>query len=293
MLYLRNINQTWHGAMVRYLKDAFATGNDIYPTSLPNAYRFLDDWKTRHRVKGSFAGKGDGVTLANTQERDQEGKHDPRFVIPGRERTLCWDCGYYGHRRGNKVCPNYDPSKRNRNRGGADDSKSDTKKEQTNVTGDSGIIPAPNTGETKGQASTASSVTWTAPAEEAAKNESISCTIADCLGEQNFIFLQGDNMDPDPSHYILLDNQSTCHVFKDPALSRTFKRHHTPSSFTAQPAPVTRIPSDLSQTSPIRFGSANRGLRTFYLLLGSELRGATLPTTKHEMHLLSTGRPEQ
>ncbi len=43
MLYLQNINQTWHGAMVRYLEDAFATGNNIYPTSLPDAYRFLDD----------------------------------------------------------------------------------------------------------------------------------------------------------------------------------------------------------------------------------------------------------
>ncbi len=28
MLYLRNINQAWHGAMVRYLEDAYATGND-------------------------------------------------------------------------------------------------------------------------------------------------------------------------------------------------------------------------------------------------------------------------
>ncbi len=38
VLYLQNINQTWHGSMVRYLEGAYATRNDIYPTSLPNAY---------------------------------------------------------------------------------------------------------------------------------------------------------------------------------------------------------------------------------------------------------------
>ncbi len=77
MLYLQNINQTWHSAMARYLEDAYATGNNIYPCTLPDAYRFLDDWKTRHRVKGAFAGRSNGVALANAQEQGQEGKRDP------------------------------------------------------------------------------------------------------------------------------------------------------------------------------------------------------------------------
>ncbi len=38
MLYLCNINQSWHRQMVRYVEDAYVTGNDIYPTSLPDAY---------------------------------------------------------------------------------------------------------------------------------------------------------------------------------------------------------------------------------------------------------------
>ncbi len=75
--------------MVRYLEDAYATGNDIYPRTLPDAYCFLDDWKTRHRIKGAFAGRSDGVALANAQEQGQEGKRDPRFIVPGRENTLC------------------------------------------------------------------------------------------------------------------------------------------------------------------------------------------------------------
>ena len=29
MFYLRNINQSWHGSMVRYLEDTYATGSDI------------------------------------------------------------------------------------------------------------------------------------------------------------------------------------------------------------------------------------------------------------------------
>ena len=116
MLYLRNINQTWHGTMVRYLEDAYATGNDIYPTSLPDAYRFLDDWKTRQRVRGVFAGRSEGVTLTTTGGETQSGKRDERYVIPGKERILCWDCGYYGHGRGNKLCPNYDPAKAGNNK---------------------------------------------------------------------------------------------------------------------------------------------------------------------------------
>ncbi len=40
MLYLQNINQLWHRQMVRYLEDAYAMGNDIYPNSLPDAYVF-------------------------------------------------------------------------------------------------------------------------------------------------------------------------------------------------------------------------------------------------------------
>ncbi len=50
MLYLRNINQSWHGSMVRYLEDAYSTGNNIYPTLLPDSYRFLDDLKSRYHV---------------------------------------------------------------------------------------------------------------------------------------------------------------------------------------------------------------------------------------------------
>ncbi len=64
MLYLRNINQTWHCGMVRYLEDTYIMGMDIYPTSLPDVYWFLDDWKMHHRIRGGFTTKGDGVTLA-------------------------------------------------------------------------------------------------------------------------------------------------------------------------------------------------------------------------------------
>ncbi len=55
MLYLRKVNQVWHGAMVKYLEDAYLTGTDIYLASLPDAYCFLDDWKTHHYALGGFA----------------------------------------------------------------------------------------------------------------------------------------------------------------------------------------------------------------------------------------------
>mmetsp|Transcript_27302 Transcript_27302/g.56123 ORF Transcript_27302/g.56123 Transcript_27302/m.56123 type:complete len:184 (+) Transcript_27302:1-552(+) len=92
MLYLRNINQSWHGSMVRYLEDAYATGNDIYPTLLPDVYRFLDDWKMQHHMRGKFASRTEGMTMAMTDGEEKSGKRDPQFVIQGREHILCWDC---------------------------------------------------------------------------------------------------------------------------------------------------------------------------------------------------------
>ncbi len=48
-------------------------GNDIFPTTLPDAYRFLDDWKSRHREQGLFAGKGEGIALATGDAEEHEG----------------------------------------------------------------------------------------------------------------------------------------------------------------------------------------------------------------------------
>ncbi len=63
--------------------------------------------------------------------QQEEWKRNPRFVVPGKENILCWDCNYYGHRRGHKVCPNYNPSRWSNSQTG--------KGEQVNVTtGDGG-----------------------------------------------------------------------------------------------------------------------------------------------------------
>ncbi len=73
MLYLQNINQSWHGQTVRYLEDAYAAGNDIYPISLPYAYHFLDDWKAQHCVPGKFTGGMEGVTMATAMTSKRKG----------------------------------------------------------------------------------------------------------------------------------------------------------------------------------------------------------------------------
>ncbi len=73
--------------------------------------------------------------MAIADEEQKEGKHDDRFVLPGIERVLCWDCNYYGHRRGHKICPNYDPSKLVHARG--------QKTQQVNVTAGSNGTSSP------------------------------------------------------------------------------------------------------------------------------------------------------
>mmetsp|Transcript_17391 Transcript_17391/g.36462 ORF Transcript_17391/g.36462 Transcript_17391/m.36462 type:complete len:210 (+) Transcript_17391:789-1418(+) len=186
MLYLRNVNQVWHRAMVRYLEDAYTTGTDIYPMSLLDVYQFLNNWKTCHRVRGGFSRKGDGIKLATAEEGEENRKHYPRFVMPGKEHILCWDCG---HRHHNKVCPNYNLSKQGNSRG----DKNDKKEAQVNTT----------TGDDSGQGATggggsqvlfASSLTdrnvWTVLATTAAKDESVLCTLAKPQVAHNFIFFQ-------------------------------------------------------------------------------------------------------
>ncbi len=132
MLYLRNINQSWHGLMDKYLEDAYATGNDIYPTLLPDAYCFMDDWKEQHQTQRKFTGGSEGITMATAGNKQKEG-NNARFVILGKEHVLCWDCNYYGHRRGHKICPNYDPLRPADARG--------QKTQQVNVTSGNNTTP--------------------------------------------------------------------------------------------------------------------------------------------------------
>ncbi len=182
MLYLWNINQTWHGVMVRYLEDAYVTGNVIHPTSLPDAYHFLDNWKTCHQIRGASGGRGEGVLLVNKEGQEQTVKSDLCYVVPGREHMLCWDCGYYGHRQGNRVCPNYDPSKRNESHRSNNNSKQG---EQVNETKGGGQLAWSASKEETGRQE---SSIWTAPVAVVAKSELISCTLMGPDVEHKFTF---------------------------------------------------------------------------------------------------------
>ena len=219
MLYFKNIHQSWHGPMVRYLEDAFATGTDLYPTSLAAAYSFLDDWKARHRIRGVFTGRGDGIALATA---GADGKHDERFVVPGKEHVLCWDCNYYGHGRGNKLCPNYDPSRARE--GKAKDGN------QVHATAGTPLAKGIEISQAPSSASRVSiDSVWSGPQGVSAvgqsqaetgnmAHETTMCTVVEESYDVNFSFFQGSNVAGDVGDYILLDNQSTCHVFKDRAL---------------------------------------------------------------------------
>ncbi len=88
ILYLCNINQAWHGPMVRYLEDSYATRNDIYPTSLPDVYRLLYIWKTFHYVQGKFTGRLEGITLTTANDQEEEGKYYACFIVLGKEHIL-------------------------------------------------------------------------------------------------------------------------------------------------------------------------------------------------------------
>ncbi len=54
-------------------------------------------------------------------------------------------------------------------------------------------------------------------AEEAAKPKATSCTVAEAVGH-NFTFLQKSVASEHWDSYVLLDNQPTCHVFKNKSL---------------------------------------------------------------------------
>ncbi len=151
---------------------------------------------------------------------------------------MYWDYGYFGHQQGNKICPNYDPSKRispGRN-------KTNKKDEQVNATAGEESSHGGTGGRTS-QMSATSSLTngtgWATLAAAAAKSklvsfnladpssanatagnlkdESVTCTLAGTKVAHDFTF-QRTTPCWDPDHHILLDNQSMCHVFKDKSL---------------------------------------------------------------------------
>ena len=216
MLYFRNIHQGWHGTMVRYLEDAYATGNDLYPKTLPDSYKFLDDWKARHRGRRGFAGRSEGITLA-TLDQDEKGKRDERFVVPGKEHVLCWDCNFYGHGRGNKICPNFDPSKAREGKG--------QKQQVTNVTA-SGSQEQSSV--TQSGATPASGVSWSTSPAAAAAEESVHCTVQEESWDHHFTFIQGTSRLEERENFVLLDNQSTCHVFKSRELLKNIQQARDP-----------------------------------------------------------------
>ncbi len=139
------------------------------------------------------------------------------FVVPRKEHVPCWDCGYYGHRRGNKVCPNYDPSKWNDHCS----KKNEKTLERVNVTsGEESVQEVPASGD--GQMSSVSSMTAETPGAASVavgtKKELVSCTVAKPAINHGFTFFQKTPSMTDTNCYILLDNPSACQVFKDKSL---------------------------------------------------------------------------
>jgi len=64
----------------------------------------------------------------------------------------------------------------------------------------------------------ANAVMWTVPTTVAPKNELVSCIITDPVGDSNFSFFQRTSLTTDWDQYILLYNQSTCHIFRNKSL---------------------------------------------------------------------------
>ncbi len=105
------------------------------------------------------------------------------FFVPSKGHILCWDCGYYGHRKG-KVCPNYNPSKYSEHK---DDGK--TKKVNITTGRESSTVayvlifilvkPGPSCGNMR-----------SIPAKDIVVNESVSCTINKDTCHQTISFLE-------------------------------------------------------------------------------------------------------
>ncbi len=135
---------------------------------------------------------------------------------------MCWDCNYYGHRRGRKICPNYDPSRPADARG--------QKTQQVNVISwnnttpvqaDSGAANNPNEKSTNMEVLSLTSqgreaaevqsrdgpnnAAWTVLAAMGEKNESVSCTIAGS-NQEYFPFFQQTLKGVDWDQYVSLDN---------------------------------------------------------------------------------------
>ncbi len=128
------------------------------------------------------------------------------------------------------MCPNYNPLRWR----DAQDARGDWKEQQVNVTArDSGTQNEPykssTAGPTKMSANTKvlslsgrvqevskgpSAVAGTVPEAMAARNESVLCNITEAANH-NFSLFQNTLPTKNWDQNILLDNQSTCHVFRN------------------------------------------------------------------------------
>ncbi len=166
----------------------------------PRCICFLDNWKTLHCVQGKFAAGLEGLTMITANSKQKEGNHDAMFVLPGKEHVLCWDCNYYSHRRGNKVCPNYNPSKWGNTWGGKGKQVNVTAGEKSMPTG-TNLTPTNSPGivlvntevsslSTHGQEAgkAQNKAAWTVLAGVAAKVELVFCTMTITQQQKRLVY---------------------------------------------------------------------------------------------------------
>ena len=96
LAFIECSDRSWYAQLHMYLITRFNRGQDMYPTSVTQAYNMITNYLDLNITESH-------ATLSK-QESDSESEDDVVFVQKGAENITCFDCGEKGHYRGSSEC---------------------------------------------------------------------------------------------------------------------------------------------------------------------------------------------
>ena len=187
--FVINSDLRQYGRLIEELENDYTKGNDNYPRNMVKYYQLLNEynqWNPRATLPESS-----GVAFSQQVNNNKSAQRTTEW----KKRATCHNCGQKGHIR-----PEYpEPMTENDDDKKDDDNKPDKKSTNKKFPPKNKSMQFTNINDT-----------------EKENNEDV------CATQYNFAFNTQISTSDDLRHLLLLDNQSTCDIFCNPKLLKTY-----------------------------------------------------------------------